>query len=266
MEDRFTLQLLPPVPDPRRRFTARMDPGDKYTIRTTDTGLLTSSTAPAATPAAQQLGTVVATHPSASRSTGQSRACSAVDGLAIAPATQVRPFTITVTVDPTVPADLARAEGQLCSLGARYRFVLTQVGKSSPRVITSSSDGLDPRRRVPAGATERRTSYQGFVYRRPEPYVFAIYEEEEGGEAVHFVSSVQVSLPNLAPIEVVNNPDLYIRTQQDLVLRDGMLAARSDVPVQRQRGLRIRFESGSEQKRADAKSTTPAHATPTTAP
>jgi hypothetical protein len=160
---------------------------------------------------------------------------------------EARPFTTTITVDPTVPADLARGEGQLCSLGARYRFVLTRVGTGTPRVITSAPDELDVRKRhLLVDNIGGRDQYPGLVYRRREPYVFEIYKEQEGMETVRFVGAVQVSLPNLAPPERMAFPELAIATREGVVFRDGMLVARTGVPVQRRRGIEIRFESGSD--------------------
>jgi hypothetical protein len=241
MEDRFTLRLRTPVPDMRRRFYVRVQPGDKYTIQTTEAGLLAYGRT-FNDGGVQVLGKAVAVVPNAERLSVSSKACSAVDGFSVAAPNNAGPFTTTITIDPTLPADLERAEGQLCSVGARYKFVMTRVGTATPRAIVEEVDGRD--------------QYPGLVYRRPEPYSFAIYREEEGAEAVRFVGAVDMSLPNLAPVERMAFPELAITTQDSVAFRDGMRVAGTGLPVRKRHKITIHFESGRDkgERRSEAHS------------
>jgi hypothetical protein len=130
-------------------------------------------------------------------------------------------------------------------MGARYRFVLARAGAAKPGVITSASQ--DPNADI-----ARRDEYPGLVYRRPEPYSFQVYKEEEGTDAVRFVGSVDVSLPNLAPLERMAFPELAITTRDGVAFRDGMPVAATGLPPRKRHRITIHFESGNgdDKKRA----------------
>src|SRR5689334_9341855 len=178
-EDVLTVWLRPPIADPRTRFYVQMPRDNKYTLQTTEDGLLTSTNAPAMKPEGRELGTFRVTAPPVAKG------CAPVEGLIFAPPPTARSLTTTVVFDPTLAQDIARAEGELCSSGAQYRFVLSRVDPSVPQVVAPSLDAV----------------YAGLIYRRAEHFILSIFKVlGDRNDALTFVTSTEVSMPNAAPL------------------------------------------------------------------
>ena len=186
------------------------------------------------------------------------------NGLASAPSSASGPaFKATVVFDPADPADLARAEHELCSRGAHYRFVTIPIGAppaSGAAAVpdtpeASASPSVRPASPSPAVSA-------GVYYRRDQPFVLAIYdgggegagvgEGGGGGEggavsdreaprgasgaarAAGFmlVSAALIQIPNLAPRQLLAlSASAGVATHASATFADGMLLSASvDAP------------------------------------
>jgi hypothetical protein len=221
--------------------------------------LLTSSSAPVLNRAGQvvaKVGLVASEGQDAGLRVafGEGRArplnCRPVDGMSVASPLHVSAVNPRIVFDPTEPAELARAESQLCSLGRDYRFVVRQTGTLSPRVITSDSDSA--RRSFPvalqASTGGRYGPHPGLFYRRAAPFILSIYKvcRDDPG-TTEFLSATELSLPNDGPIVRLTLPALAVTIQEGVTFQGGMLAARPGLPMAKpRRRFQIKFNSAGD--------------------
>jgi hypothetical protein len=129
-------------------------------------------------------------------------------------------FKATVVFDPSSPGDLARAENELCTRGAHYRFVTIPVAgtvaQAAPVIAPLPKDPLSP---VSAGV----------YYRRDQPYVLAVYDGgPSAGPPFTLVSAALIQMPNLAPrqrLALAASPG--VATRANATFADGMLLSAS---------------------------------------
>lgn len=260
-EDTLTLRLLPPIPDVKRRFVARLRRatrrGEAFATQTTEAGLLTSVGVLARDRTGEVLDRIISSA-AAPRVmlAGQARtAISVVPATCLASyeaasAAPVQSLKTTVIFDPTDSADLERAESQLDSLGAHYRLELERVGPSHTRVVSSApDDDLEP----------RLAAAGGLFYRRPQPYVLSIYRfAPSSADETQFVSATQVSLANEAPIERASLSAGALKSYERAQFQEGTLGVRPapmiagvsadawNALLPKRPHLRIKFSTGNE--------------------
>jgi hypothetical protein len=268
LHDTITVRQLPPIPDLSKRYYAYLRHSsvrdDDYGIQTTDAGLLSSTNATSTDQTGKVLTTLVSLVTEIEKfgiaigidSGGAAPIpCGTADGVLLVTPTPPKltdlpqEFKTTVIFDPTNPQDISRAENQLCTLGAQYRFALI---RSDGLITSTDSVSLDAQPDLPAGAQLPSTSPKpgtptasttttpsttdpcatqcdGLLYRRAQPWQLAIYKRDAAQrDHFQFVNASPLTLANAAPIERVTLPlDAAVTTKQGVKFSNGMLIERT---------------------------------------
>jgi len=249
--DTITIRTLAPVPDLAHPYYAyvRASPlrDETSTVRTTAAGLLSSfsSSSKDETPAilidavalAGLVPQLAAVEGALGGGPGQAlrlprgpgassdvRPCGLLNGGLPASSQQVpAAFKATVIIDPTSPGDLARAEAELCTRGAHFRFVTVPVAPMpAPAALRSGAAKCDGTPVV--GLRCEPLLY----YRRDQPYLLTIYDAAEATAAYTLVSAALVQTPNASPIERLSfTTSAAVSTRQSAQFSDGMLLSTS---------------------------------------
>jgi len=153
---------------------------------------------------------------------------SLAQGLKAASAPPPMAFKATVVFDPADPAELARAEAELCTRGAHYRFVTIPVAPGSTIAPTS-----DRRAACRHSSGAGLTCEAGVYYRRDQPFVIGVYDGGSGaGPPYTLVSAALIQMPNLAPRQrLAFSAPPGVATRASATFADGMLlSANLDAP------------------------------------